>query len=264
MSSYLAVKMAQNTNTVDASKTTIRVAEAVKHLDGAGVTVLANHLSLPKSTIHNHLQTLIECEFIVEEDNEYHLGLRFLDFGMFVNERIEILDAARNEVDRLADETGELVNLMIEEHGWGVYVYQSYGDRAVNTNLHVGKRVHLHQTAQGKAILTHYSDERTDEIIDRHGLNAYTENTTTDREELETEMKRIAEQGYAYDDEEWMRGLRCVAAPILNRNGDPLGAIGISGPTRRLSGEMYDEKFPDLVQSSANVIELNMEYPNRD
>ena len=78
------------------------------------------------------------------------------------------------------------------------------------------------------------------------------------------EMKKIAEQGYAYDDEEWMRGLRCVAAPILNRDGDPLGAVGISGPTRRLSGDIYEEKFPDLVQSSANVIELNMEYPNRD
>lgn len=256
--------MSSNANTVDASKTTVKVAEAIKHLEGAGVTELANHLDLPKSTIHNHLQTLIECEFIVAEDNKYHLGLRFLDFGMFVNERIEILDAARDEVDRLADETGELVNLMIEEHGWGMYVYQSYGDRAVNTNLHVGKRVHLHQTAQGKAILTHYSDERTDEIIARHGLGAYTENTTTDRDELEAEMDQIEEQGYAYDDEEWMIGLRCVAAPILNTNGDALGAIGISGPTRRLSGDIYDEEYPDLVQSSANVIELNMVYPNRD
>lgn len=253
-----------STNTVDASKTTIKIAIAIKHLDSAGVTELANHLDLPKSTIHNHLQTLLKCEFIVEEDGKYHLGLRFLDFGMFVKERIDILDAARDEVNRLAEETGELVNLMVEEHGWGVYVYQSYGDRAVNTNLHVGKRVHLHQTAQGKAILTHYDKDRINEIIDRHGLTAYTENTTTDRDELEAEMEMIAERGYAYDDEEWMQGLRCVAAPIRDMNGDPLGAIGLSGPTRRLSGTIYEEKFPDLVQSSANVIELNMEYPNRE
>lgn len=262
--------MSSKANTVDASKTTIKVAEAIKHLDGAGVTELANHLDLPKSTIHNHLQTLIECEFIVVEDNEYRLGLRFLDFGMFVNERIDILDAARDEIDRLAEETGELVNLMIEEHGYGVYVYQAYGDRAVNTNLHVGKRVHLHQTAQGKAILTHYDDDRIDEIIEQHGLSAYTENTTTDRATLEEELATIEERGYAYDDEEWMQGLRCVAAPIRSTgredesmNGKPLGAIGICGPTRRLSGEIYESELPNLVQSSANVIELNMEYPNR-
>ena len=255
--------MAPQQNTVDASKTTLNVAETLKHLDGATVTELADEMELPKSTIHNHLQTLIECEFVTCEDNEYRIGLRFLDFGMFVNERVELLDAARDEIDRLADETGELVNVMVEEHGRGVYVYQAYGDRAVNTNLHVGKRVHLHQTAQGKAILTHCSDERFEEILERHGLPPYTPNTTTKRDQLEAEMAEIEERGYAYDDEEWMQGLRCVAAPILGTNGEAIGAIGLSGPTRRLRGEMYESEFPDLVQSSANVIELNMEYPNR-
>lgn len=258
------IRMATKLNTVDASKTTLRVVEALKHLEGAGVTELAEHLELPKSTVHNHLQTLTECDFVVAEDGEYRIGLRFLDFGMFVKERIDILDAATEEVERLAEETGELVNLMIEEHGLGVYVYQAYGDRAVNTNLHTGKRVHLHQTAQGKTILTHLPEERFEEILQGQGLPAYTPNTTTDRDELESELATIREHGYAYDDEEWMQGLRCVAAPILDTDGYSLGAIGICGPTRRLSGNTYEEEFPDLVQSSANVIELNIEYPNRD
>lgn len=252
--------MPSQLNTVEASKTTLQVAEALKHLDGAGVTELSDHLGLPKSTIHNHLQTLIECEFVVADDNEYRIGLRFLDFGIVVTERLDILNAGPDEVDRLAEETGELANLMVEEHGLGVYVHQEYGDRAVNTNLHVGKRVNLHQTAQGKAILAHLPEKQYREILERHGLSGYTPNTTTDPEELESELAEVRDQGYAYDDEEWMQGLRCVAAPILDTDGNPIGAIGLSGPTRRFSGEFYEEELPDLVQSSANVIELNLEY----
>ncbi len=249
-----------NPSMVQASLTTLRIVEALKRRDGAGVTELADHLDIPKSTVHNHLQTLKECEFVVHENGTYRIGLRFLDFGQFVWERVELVQAARNEADRLAEETGDLAHVMVEEHGLGVFVYQTGGDRAVNTNLHVGKRVHLHQTGLGKAILAYLPDDERDEILDQHGLRRRSEETIVDRDVLLDELEETRRRGYAVEDEEWIRGLRSVAAPVRDKNGYPIGSLSLTGPLSRMRGERYEETIPDRVQSAANVIELNVEY----
>lgn len=103
---------------------------------------------------------------------------------------------------------------MVEEHNMGVYIAQEESEQAVNTNLHMGKRVFLHQTASGKAILAYTPRSRVEKIIDQRGLNRMTDNTVTDREELFGELDETKERGYAIDDREWYRGLRCIAAPI--------------------------------------------------
>jgi IclR family transcriptional regulator, acetate operon repressor len=255
--------MGEQKNIVQASITTLQIVVALKHLEGAGVTKLAAHLGLPKSTVHNHLQTLLQSEFVVFDGETYRVGLRFLDFGEFVRERIPLLEAAEDELAKLAEETGELAHLMIEEHGRGVYVSQAKSTDAVNTSIHVGKRVHLHQTSAGKAILAHTPDDKLDEILDRHGLERKTRETITDRGELEEELEAIRERGYAYDDEEWHRGLRCVAAPIRDMDNNAIGGVSVAAPLGRTREERYRTELPEAVLSTANVIELNMEYEVR-
>jgi IclR family transcriptional regulator, acetate operon repressor len=252
--------MGEKQNIVQASITTLQVAEALKHLDGAGVTELAAHLDLPKSTIHNHLQTLLETEFIVFDGAEYRVGLRFLDFGEFVRDRIPLLEATDTQLNKLNEETGELSQLMVQEHGRGVYISQAQSSDAVNTSIHVGKRVFLHQTSAGKAILAFMKEEDRNRILNSHGLKGKTEKTITDRDQLEDELKTIRERGYAFDDEEWHRGLRCVAAPIRNLDDTAIGAVSIAAPLGRARGTRYRTDLPEAVLSTANVIELNMEY----
>ncbi|WP_224337695.1 IclR family transcriptional regulator [Haloprofundus halobius] len=252
--------MSEQPNVIQASITTFRVAEALKHLEGAGVTELAAHLELPKSTVHYHLRTLMQAEFIVADGDEYRVGLRFLDFGEFVRDRVELLDATDPALRKLAEETEEIANLLVEEHGRGVYVARELGERAVQTSFHTGKRVPLHQTSAGKALLAFTPRERVEEILDRHGLPSKTQNTITDRDELFEELEEIHERGYAYDDEEWHRGLRCVAAPIRDLNDRAVGAVSVAAPLSRTRGDRYRSDLPDAVLSTANVIELNMQY----
>jgi DNA-binding IclR family transcriptional regulator len=121
-------------------------------------------------------------------------------------------------------------------------------------------QVHLHCTALGKAILAYLPEERVREIIDTHGLPERTDATITDEEELFDELEGIRDRGYARDMEERVAGLLCVAAPIRNLDGDPLGAISVSGPTSRMKGERFDEEVPEELTSTANVIELNLNY----
>lgn len=245
--------------TVRATETSFRILDALRALDGAGVTELAGHLDLPKSTVHNHLQTLRRNEYVTKHGPEYDVGLRFLQLGEYARDRRGIATIGPPEIDKLAEETREMANLLVEEHGRGVYLYRAKGADAVHMDTHAGKRVHLHTTGFGKSILAHLPDERVGSILDRHGLPRVTPNTTTDRDRLMDELDEIREQGYAYDDEERLEGLRCIAAPIVV-DGDVLGAVSVSGPKSRMTGAYYTDELPALTMSAANVIEINSTY----
>ncbi|GAB3671439.1 IclR family transcriptional regulator [Halopiger thermotolerans] len=245
---------------VQAAATTFRIVEALHELEGAGVAELAAELEMPKSTVHDHLRTLTEAEYLVNEDGTYHVGARFLELGGFARSRMKLYQVASPEIKKLAEETGEHANLMIEEHGKGIFLNKFKGEDAVTLDTHIGKRVHLHTTALGKTILAYRPESTVDEIIDRHGLPAVTERTITDEDELKAQLAEIRERGYAVDDEERVLGMRCIAAPICDENDEPLGAISVSGPTNRFTGDRFDEEIPKHVLSTANVIEVNMTY----
>lgn len=245
---------------VKSVETAFKILNALMQLDGAGVSELASHLNLPKSTVHNYLSTLVQEEHVIKDGSSYHIGIRFLEYGAYARAQVDIYDIATPEVDKLAASTGELANLMIEEHGRGSYLYRARGENAVQVEAHVGTRVPLHGTGLGKAIMAHLPSERVNVIIEQHGLTASTPNTITDREKLDEELTQIREEGVAFDDEERLTGLRCVAAPILSTNDRVLGAISVAGPSNRIRDNRFTEELPKKILEIANVIELNVTY----
>ncbi len=247
-------------NPVKTTLTTFDILEMLKEQDGARVTELADELDLPKSSVHNYLSTLNQRGYVVKRDNEHHVSLRFLDLGSKARDNREIYEIAKPNVRELAEETGELANLMVEEHGEGVYIHRETGDKAVMVDKNVGHRVHLHNTALGKAILAHYPQTHVEEILDRQGMPALTENTITDKSALLEELERVRKEGIAYDDEERLEGLRCVAAPILDEDDDPVGAVSVSGPVARFSPDRFRQDVPEVIQKAVNIIELNVAH----
>jgi IclR family acetate operon transcriptional repressor len=243
-------------------RTTAKTLSLIDHLDesdGARIHELEARLDMSKSAIHNHLSTLREHGFVRKDGNEYRLSLQFLALGGRLRSRLPLYQFGRSKINQLADDTGMLANLMTEEGGRGVYLYQSRGDHAVDLDTHVGYRIRLHYIGIGKAILAHCSGERIDEIVDRWGMPEATENTITDREELDTELARIRERGYATDHEERTPGLTCIGAPV-EVDGEVLGAISISAPTKRLGSEGFDEDIVAEVESTANELALAIKY----
>jgi DNA-binding IclR family transcriptional regulator len=126
-------------------------------MGGATLTELAREIDMPTSTAHNYLKTLEEEEYVVEEDGMYRVGLRFLEHGAHARDQQKLYRTAKPEIDKLADETGELGNLLVEEHDRGVYLHRVRGDDAVRVQATVGTRVFLHSTGLGKVILAHMS-----------------------------------------------------------------------------------------------------------
>jgi DNA-binding IclR family transcriptional regulator len=173
---------------------------------------------------------------------------------------MRIHDTAAPEVERLAEETGELANLAVEERGLGVYLARASGSRAVSVDVLAGAHVHLHSTALGKAILAHESPARVDEVVERHGLPGRTDATLTDRAALDEALATVRERGYAVDRGERLAGVRCVAVPILSPDDRPLAALSVSGPATRMEGDRLHEDLPELLSSAANVVEVNHTY----
>lgn len=242
------------------TKKLFTIVEELRERNGATISELTTVLDLPKSTIHRHLKTLEEMEYVVKTGDIYYICSRFLYIGMGIYHREEAYTNIEPKIDKLATETEERAQFMIEEHGYMVYIHRETGEHAVHTNTQLGKQMPIHATSGGKAILAEMTDEEVMTIIERHGLPKITKNTITNEEALYNELQQIRDDGVSYNDQEYIDGLRAVSAPVVKQNGQPLGAIGISGPLNRFKGDLYRRELPNKLLGVVNEIELNMRY----
>ncbi|UPM44571.1 IclR family transcriptional regulator [Halocatena salina] len=190
----------------------------------------------------------------------YSLSLRFLDIAEYVKNEVAKHDIVEDEVNSLAVDTGELVHFGAEEAGQVVYISKARGDAAVETVSSIGKRMPMHSTSLGKAILAELSPEQVEQIIERHGLPKRTEATITHADDLHEELAKTRQRGYAIDDEENIPGVRCIGMAIAAPDTDVLGALSISGPSQRMTDERIENDLSGVIAQAANVIEVNSMY----
>lgn len=239
----------------------IDILEQIKSEGKVGLSGLARKLDIPKSTTHIHLQTLQNRGFLVQDGNEYTLSYRFLNYGGAFRNRSKLFRAARDEVDKLEEETGEVASLGIEENGLRVLIYKSEGPDSIHDNAPVGEYTHMHWTALGKAILAHYSTKRVDAIVDEHGLPRANEHTITDRDELFEELEETRERGHSIEDQDRRQGVLTIGAPIHSRSTDDVvGSVSVSGPKNRIEEEDRFDEIVTAVEKAANVIELSYSH----
>lgn len=244
---------------IKTAETVFGVIESIQRLRGASVSEIADHMNLARSTIHNHVKTLVKMGYLTESGGEYQLGLKFLDHGYYASQRLRISDIEGSTLDTLAKKTGEVAWIIIEEHGKAINLSMATGESAVRTADRVGLRTHLHFHAAGKAIMSCMSDDRVEEILSNHGLPAATENTITDREALYRELEQIRNEGYALNDGEAVESLRSVASPVTI-GGECLAAVSVMGPKQRLRGDRFYKSVPEDIKGAANALELELEH----
>lgn len=233
------------------------ILEQLKTVERAGVSDLSNELGLPKSTVHIHLQTFRKLGFVVQEDNDYALSYRFLEYGGRIRNRSKLYQVAKLEVDQLAMDTGEVANLGIEEDGQRILLYKAGGRDAIHDNAPIGEYTHMHWTALGKAMMAEFPRSRVESIVETHGLPKANEHTITDRDTLFAELEQIRDRGYSVEDQERRQGVLTIGTPIMDRSSDEvISAISVSGPKSRLDESEMFEELVSAVKQAANVIEL--------
>lgn len=239
-------------------KRAFEIVDELAENGGRRVSALADQLDMPVSTAHDYLQALVATGYVTKEGPKYRTTTRFLEVGHRERHRLEVFKAVRDELETVADETGEHATLMIEEDDQTIILAVQEGPDAVNLFAYPGARMPLHATAPGKAMLAHMPEDRVEEIVD-DDLVAVTPQTVTDPDVLYDQLERIREQGYAVDEGERIAGMVCIAAPILDKSDRIRGSICVCGPQSRLD-ESRREEIAEIVQRAANVTQVNLDY----
>lgn len=245
---------------ITTTKKSFDIIEYLVKNECSGVSEISRELNIPKSTVYEHLSTLKKLEFVVQSDTGYRASTKFLQFGERIRSSMELFRGAKPELHDLADTTGEHACVVIEEHGRGVILYTAEGKGPGQLVTTPGTRTQLHTNASGKAILAHLPQDRAEEILDTYSLRQMTENTITDREQLYNELETVRERGYATNHEERLKGMKAVAAPVLDRQDNVLAAIAAYGPARRIDDTRLENDLSDHVLETANVVEVTYNY----
>lgn len=228
-----------------------------------GETTLAEldaEFDLTKGTLHTYLTTLAERNWIEKDDASYRLGPQFMIYGAHVKNRQLVFRAGKRQARELAHRTGEICEIATEHDGKCVMLHRFYGENTFDTEYQLRnfeQTRHLHHSSLGKSMLAHMNPARVDEILERYGLPELTGRTITDRTTLLEELEGIRERGYSFNDQEELHGIRAVGAPVLNSDGDVLGAFCVAGPRGRVDDERFFETFPELVTEARSLIEVN-------
>ena len=252
--------MDEPTVPINSVKRSYEIIDAIRDRGQAGVTELSEALDHPKSTVHNHLQTLEQLGYIVKTDEKYRLSTRYFHLGREARNTHEVFKHGIETVKRLEQESNRHVQLVIEENGIGAILFATHwrrDDYAPASDQRSLTRVHLHTNAPGKAILAQLPDERLSSIIDRYGLPSRTEKTITNEQVLRSELETVRKQGYAIDRGEMIDG-STGAGVAVEAGGRVYGAIAAYGPTGDLVPEAEDEAIVSLVNEHAETIQTDL------
>jgi DNA-binding IclR family transcriptional regulator len=199
------------------------------------LTRLAEQASLHTASAHRILGALMAHGLIEKTGaGEYDLGVRWLEVGNRLRARLNIRQMAMPTMQKLAELTGETVNLIVRRGDEAVYVERvSGGQTLIQVVQVVGAHAPLHVTAVGKIFLAEDSASGVMGYAERTGLPAYTPNTLTTLDRLRAELDIIRHEQLAHDREEAELGVACIGAPIRDAEGKLIAGLSISAPADR-------------------------------
>jgi DNA-binding IclR family transcriptional regulator len=244
----------------DKGESTVRALEKalniLEHLsrvpEEIDLATLAKGTRIPKSTLLRLMHTLKKHHFIQQnhKSQKYQIGWAFIYFGKIASKFFTLPNIIHPFLEELVAKTGETASAAILEGDHAVYIDQVVSSSMIRGIPTIGSKVGLHCTSVGKVLLSAFSDEALETFLETAVIEKKTEKTLNGKGALREEIKKVRRQGYATDDEETEVGGRCVAAPVLNREGVTVAAISIIGPTSRIRKEDFG-RLSVLVRQTA-------------
>jgi len=181
------------------------------------------------------LNSLLEADYVQKDSatGKYVIGYKAFELGQLYLVRFPFLQAAQAHAFSLMEKWG--MSIYVSTYVEGVNTLIISDTHPVNKRiLHEGLRCPAYAIAQGKVLMAELTDEELHSDLNKIELQPFTPNTYVDRGQLEQELQKVRQQGYAYNNEEYMTGISCVAAPIRDLTGKTVAAISISGETDKV------------------------------
>lgn len=226
-------------NTIKSLDRAMEVFEHLSTTQGAALSTLASDLGQSPATVYRILVTL-EGRGLVEfdaTDQVWHIGPRAFVIGARYLRRTSLVERARPIMRALMQATGETANLGIRRGGDVLFLSQVETHESIRAFFPPGTLSPLHASGIGKALLAEMAEDQLAGFLRDAPLQGFTRHTTTTPEAVRAEVAATRARGYAFDAEEKTLGMRCIAAPVFDYNGEAVAGISVSGPVSRVADD---------------------------
>lgn len=214
---------------------------------------LAESTGLPKSSVHCIIVTLQRCGYLHRNSrtSRYLFGRKLLMLTNTALGGLELREQAEPHMRSLARRTQLSVHLGIVEFSEALIVGKiDVAPGRLGVASWMGKRMELHCTGLGKALLSNWGEDQISQLIKDRALPRHNENTIGSARRLHEELLKVRRQGYAVDDEEDILGCRCIGAPIYESSGQVIAAMSVSGSVNDITLD-NESRIASEVQKAA-------------
>jgi DNA-binding IclR family transcriptional regulator len=223
-----------------------------------GLSELARLSSIPKATVYRMISTLQSHGFInkvsiLGKDNQYKLGLRFLEYGKLVSEELEIRKIALPHMEKLRDKVNECVQLIMRDNDEAMYIEKLECTQYIRLYTREGRHAPLYGGACPRAILTFLPDNEIKRILDSVSLVKITEGTIVNKEELMELIKKDRQRGYTISYGELEPKTAAVGAPIFDDLNNVAASISIAGPDHRFTEKEIPYLIEELLKTTKGI-----------
>jgi DNA-binding IclR family transcriptional regulator len=228
-----------------------------------GISSLAKRLGLAKSTVHRLAVTLAAEGFLEQnpENGRYRLGLSLFTLGALARRRMDVSNVSRPLLGALRDKYQEAATLAILSRTSIMYLHNLESGRAIGIRAYIGDLKPAACTAEGRVLLAYSPPAVVAEVI-AEGLVDRTPKTIVEVDAFKRALEEVRASGFAIDDEESEVGLRCVASPVRDISGKVIAAVGLAGPTQRLTKKDLRSMAPDVV-ATGEAVSVRLGYRQR-
>jgi IclR family KDG regulon transcriptional repressor len=232
---------------------------------GMSIRDLSAGLNLPKGTVHRLLSSLSYFRYIRQdpETKNYFLGLKLMELSTCLGNQLDFRKVAEPILRELVEKTKQTAHMVIYDRNEIVYIEKIEAQQpagGLKMASRVGSRNPVHSSAVGKVLLACFSEEVVEAFLAEKGLPRRTANTITDPEMFREHLKIVRRQGYAMDDEENEKGIRCLGAPIFDGLGRPVAAISISGSVFQMTKKFVQDVVKKEVMAAAAEISRQLGF----
>jgi IclR family acetate operon transcriptional repressor len=228
-----------------------------KHDDGLTLTEVAKLAILPRSTAHRLLTTMDALRYVEFDSstNRWMIGVQAFALGSAFVQVRDLGRLGRPIMRSLMIEANEVVNIAVSDTEGVRYVGQVRPvDQRAGT-CQPGIHLPMHTTASGKVLLAHWNSPELDSFLDGRPLARRTYSSIVEKNALVSQLGQIRTQGFAIDDEENSTGMRCVAAPVFDRNNRVRASLSISGSIARLPDQRLNTLGRSLAAAARRMSE---------
>jgi len=247
------LKPDKDPSTATAVERALNILEATaQRREGLNNSEISRRLAIPKSSASYILRVLDRRGYLRRDvqTGRYRLGLKVLSLGKDAQAGVDLagvnlVDVALPFMRGLSEKIGMTVHLAVLDQGEAVYVEKVEAPGFFKVNTWVGRRMYLHSTSVGKALLAWMPKAEAEAILRQQGLKKRTPKTIISVPRLVAELERVRQLGHAVDDEENSLGARCLGAPIFDAGGNVAAALGVSGTLTQTD----ENNLPRIVEA---------------